>query len=97
MAVSVPSYLAPSLTWVVIGWRVVAPMNSSWRVNSHLTGRPVFSDGQHAQILGHHLLLAAEAAADALGEDVDMRGPADQRSGRASACTMNGPGELVRT
>ncbi len=28
---------------VVIWWRVVAPMNCSSRVNSHFTGRPVFS------------------------------------------------------
>ena len=26
--------------------------------------------GEHAEILGHHLLLAAEPAADALGEDM---------------------------
>ncbi len=43
MAVSVPSRVAPSLTRVVMGWRVVAPMNCSSRVNSHMTGRPVFS------------------------------------------------------
>ena len=43
MAVSVPSRLAPSFTRIVIGWRVVAAMNCSSRVNSHCTGRPVFS------------------------------------------------------
>ena len=43
MAVSVPSRRAPSLTLAVIWWRVVAPMNCSSRVNSHFTGRPVFS------------------------------------------------------
>jgi hypothetical protein len=39
-AVSVPSFLAPILTLVVIWCRVVAPMNSSSRVHSHFTGRP---------------------------------------------------------
>ena len=37
-----PSRRAPIFTWVVIGWRVVAPMNSSSRVHSHFTGRPSF-------------------------------------------------------
>ena len=79
IAVSVPSRLAPSFIWVVIWWRVVAPMNCSSRVNSHFTGRPVFSVREHAQILGEHLLLAAEAAADALGEHVEIaRAQAEQ-------------------
>ena len=30
--------------------------------------------GEQGQVFGHHLLLAAEAAADALGEDVDLAG-----------------------
>ena len=41
-AVSVPSLRAPIFTRVVIGCRVVAPMNSSSRVHSHFTGRPSF-------------------------------------------------------
>ncbi len=40
-AVSVPSRLRAKLDRVVIGWRVLAPMNCSSRVNSHFTGRPV--------------------------------------------------------
>ena len=43
IAVRVPSRLAPSLTRVVIWWRVVAPVNCSSRVYSHITGRPVWS------------------------------------------------------
>ena len=35
--------LGAELDCVVIGCRVVAPMNCSARVNSHFTGRPVFS------------------------------------------------------
>ena len=72
IAVSVPSRFAPSLTCVFIGWRVVALVNCSVRVHSHITGRPVFSVDEHAQILADHLLLAAESAADALGKDVDV-------------------------
>ena len=71
-AVSVPSCLAPSFTCVVIGWRVVAPMNCSALVNSHITGRPVLIVASSAKILGQHLLLAAEAAADPLGEDLQL-------------------------
>jgi hypothetical protein len=43
IAVSVPSFFAPSLMVIFIGWRVVAEVNCSGRVNSHFTGRPVFS------------------------------------------------------
>ena len=42
IAVSVPSFLAPSLIVIFIGWRLTVAMNSSVRVNSHFTGRPVF-------------------------------------------------------
>src|SRR5262249_33513363 len=37
-----------------------------------LHGPPELQQGQNAEILRHHLLLAAEAAADALGEDVEI-------------------------
>ena len=47
-------------------------MNCSSRVNSHFTGRPSLEQREHAEILRQHLLLAAEAAADALGEDVQV-------------------------
>ena len=41
--------------------------------------------GEHAEVLGDHLLLAAEAAADALGEDVHVARRAARTGGRASA------------
>ena len=72
MAVSVPSRLAPSFTCVVIWWRVVA------RGELLLAGvfpfhRPAgLQRGEHAQVFGDHLLLAAEAAADAFGEHVHV-------------------------
>ena len=42
-AVSVPSAFAPSLTVIFIGCRGEAVVNSSSRVNSKHTGRPVSS------------------------------------------------------
>ena len=43
IAVRVPSRRTPAFTRICIGWRVVAPMNCSSRVNSSFTGRPVRS------------------------------------------------------
>ncbi len=72
IAVSVPSFFAPSLIVIFIGWRETAAVNSSERVNSHFTGRPVFERRQHAQVLGQQFLLAAEPASDEFGKDVDL-------------------------
>ena len=69
IAVSRPSRRAPTLTVIRIGCRLVEAENCSWRVNSSFTGRPVFRHGERDDVLGEHLLLAAEAAADALGEN----------------------------
>ena len=56
-----------------------AAVNCSSRVNSHFTGRPVFSVASTHRSSVDHLLLAAETAADALGEHVDF---ADGRPNR---------------
>ncbi len=74
MAVSEPSFFAPSLIVIFIGWRVVAAVNCSERVNSHFTGRPVLSASKDAQVFGEHFLLAAEPAPDIFGKDVDLLG-----------------------
>ena len=72
IAVSVPSFFAPSLIVIFIGWRETAAVNSSERVNSHFTGRPVFERRQDAQVFGQHFLLAAEPAPDEFGKNVDL-------------------------
>ena len=72
IAVSVPSRLAPSFTCVVIGWRVrrADELLLPRELPHHRPAR--LERGEDAEVLGQHLLLAAEAAADALGEDVDV-------------------------
>ena len=77
--------LAPSLTCTRIGWRVVAAMNCSSRVNSSLTGRPVLQRRQRHDVLDQHFLLAAEAAADALAEHAHLARDRDRRGAQARA------------
>ena len=55
-----------------IGWRVVAPMNCSSRVNSSLTGCAGLDHGQRHDVLDQHFLLGAEAATHALAEHADL-------------------------
>ena len=50
-------------------------MNCSSRVNSHFTGCPGLQCGEHAEILGQHLLLTAKPAANPLGEYVNVPRP----------------------
>ena len=58
---------------------MVAAMNCSSRVNSSLTGRPVFKRGKRADVFGQHFLLAAEAAADPLAKDAHAVGMRSKR------------------
>ena len=51
---------------------MLALVNCSPRVHSHITGPPGFEQAEHAEILAEHLLFAAEAAADAFGEHVQI-------------------------
>jgi hypothetical protein len=51
---------------------------------------------EHAQILGQHFLLAAETAADALGEHVHVAWPHAEQMAELRL-RMNGACELVRT
>ena len=60
---------------IFIGCRGEAVVNSSSRVYSQHTGRPVSSVASATQVLGDHLLLAAEAAADPHAEHPQLVGP----------------------
>jgi hypothetical protein len=65
IAVRRPSASAPSVTLTRIGCRTAARWNSSARLNSNATGRPVRSTARRDEVLGEHLLLATESAPEA--------------------------------
>ena len=66
-----PSARAPAVIFTCMAWRVVVAVNCSVRVSSSCTGRPQAEDGEGHDVFDQHLLLAAEAAADAAADDAD--------------------------
>ena len=72
IAVSVPSFFAPSLIVIFIGWREIADGELLGAREFPLHRAAGLQRRQHAQVLGQQLLLAAEPAADVFGKDVEL-------------------------
>ena len=88
--------LAPALSLMVNGCRVVVAVNCSVRVNSSCTGRPQFQRRERHDVLGEDLLFAAEAAADPAGDHPDWSSGRPKTRPRVRR-TRNGTWLEVRT